>query len=711
MAKIVRPRKQVLDSRQVPMFTQPSNWTRPSELPDLTRYTGDIAIDSEELDNGIIGGMGAGWAFRNRDVGGYVAGVSVAYRDTSRKVVSLYVPVEHPDTDNFDKAAVGRWIKSIIHRPKGNSVFCNAGYDLGWFNCDWDIELPDGSRIHDVGAQAMLIDENRKALPGQKSAYSLDSIAKWCGVSGKDEKLLRDAALDFGYKGEDVKRYIAKLPARYAGIYGEQDAVSTLLSHEIMMPKIAEEELERAYETEMGLIPCVHMMRKKGVRLNEERCAQLGDQLMDQYRAACQRIFDITKMRVTIDEIRQRDWLIKVCDMHGIDEYKKEDEEGNYDAEFSKDWMRASQHPLPRAIAEAKQCHEASTKFVHSYLLKSVYRGRIHANINQFKTENGGTRSHRFSYSEPPLQQMPSRPDPVEGWKITEIIAQQLRMSFEPEPGHLWFAPDYSQQEYRLICHYAYLLDCRKADMAVDMYNQDPNTDFHNLVVALTGLTRRRAKDVNFAKAYGAGVKKFALMTGMTLEEAAAVMGQYDGEMPFVKELNEICEREAQNRGYIRMIDGARSHFDDWEPRWLSNEERRRGWAASYPMAPCRIEEARERCANDNHPWFGKQLRRADTRKAMNRLIQGSAARQVKMAMLACWRAGFVPMLQIHDELAFSLKKESDGRAIGTLMREVIKISVPMRVDEEYGMSWGTAKYSFKDAKKSGKGALPALAA
>jgi DNA polymerase I-like protein with 3'-5' exonuclease and polymerase domains len=70
-----------------------------------------------------------------------------------------------------------------------------------------------------------------------------------------------------------------------------------------------------------------------------------------------------------------------------------------------------------------------------------------------------------------------------------------------------------------------------------------------------------------------------------------------------------------------------------------------------------------------------------------------------------------VPMLQIHDELAFSLKKESDGRAIGTLMREVIKISVPMRVDEEYGMSWGTAKYSFKDAKKSGKGALPALAA
>ena len=712
MARVVRPRKQILNPAQVPMFTPESTWTRPTELPDLTRYTGDIAMDSEELDRGLQSGMGAGWAFRNRDVGGYVAGVSIAYRDNDNRIRSLYAPVEHPDTDCFDKSTVGRWIKSIIHRPKGRTVFCNAGYDLGWFNCDWDIDVPEGDRIHDIGAQAMLLDENRKPLPGQKSAYSLDSIAKWCGVPGKDEKLLREAALDFGYRGDDVRKFIANIPARYAGIYGEQDAVATLMSHENMMPRIEEEESTRAYQTEMDLIPCVHAMRKRGVRLNEERCAQLGDQLMAQYEGACQKIYDLIKERVTIDELRSRAWLIKVCQMEGIDEYLREDEDsGEEAAEFKKDWMRASKHPLPRYIAEAKQCHEASTKFVHSYLLKSVYRGRIHANINQFKTETGGTRTHRFSYSEPPLQQMPSRPDPVEGWLITEIIAQQLRMSFEPEPRELWFAPDYSQQEYRLIVHYAYLMECRKADVAVKMYNDDPNTDFHNLVVALTGLTRRRAKDVNFAKAYGAGVRKFAAMTGMTLEEADAVMRQYDGEMPFVKELNEICEREAQNRGYIRMIDGARAHFDDWEPRWLSRDERARGWSSQMPMAPCRIEEARHRVANDNHVWYGKQLRRADTRKAMNRLIQGSSARQIKMAMVACWKAGYVPMLQIHDELAFSLKKESDGKAIGRIMREVIKVSVPMRVDEEYGTTWGTAKYKFADARKPGKGLAPALAA
>lgn len=709
MAKSIKPRRQVLNPDQIPLIVPDSAWVRPTELPDLTNV-GDVALDTENLDNGLIKGRGPGWAFPNNpDVGGWLAGVSAAWREGG-EVRSIYVPVAHPDTDCFDFDATGRWVRHILRRKKGRLKFLNAGYDLGWLTSTWqDIEFPDGDIIDDIGCQAMMIDENRKAKPGQRSAYSLDGICDWLGIPGKDETKLREAAAVYGIRPSDVKKYIANLPARFVGEYGEADSVATLLGDEIMMPRLKEERLEEAYGTEMGLVPVVHAMRKKGVRLNEERCAKLGDDLMDQYDKACEKIRVITGMRAGIDEIRDRNWLIRTCDNHGITEFKTGDEEG--DVEFTKDWMRASPHPLPRAIAEAKQCHEASTKFVHAYLLQSVYRGRIHANINQFKTEDGGTRSHRFSYSEPPLQQMPSRPDPVEGWDITEMIAKELRTSFEPEPDELWFAPDYSQQEYRLIVHYAFLLDCGKAEEAVAKYNEDPNTDFHNLVVAMTGLTRRRAKDVNFAKAYGAGVPKFALMTGMDLEEAKAVMGQYDGEMPFVKELNEVCDREAQNRGYIRMIDGARSHFDDWEPRWLDKAERNRGFAERWPMVACRREEALERCQTKGHPWYGKNLRRADTRKAMNRLIQGSAARQVKRAMLECWRAGYLPMLQIHDELAFSITKEKDGKAIGEIMRNVIKLKVPMRVDEEYGTTWGTAKYPFQYGRTAGKGLAPALAA
>jgi DNA polymerase I-like protein with 3'-5' exonuclease and polymerase domains len=708
MVKSIKPRKQVLNSAQIPLIVPDSSWVMPEGLPDLTNV-GDVALDTENMDNGLLAGCGPGWAFGN-DVAkaGWLAGISAAWREGG-EVRSIYVPVQHPDTECFDFSAVGRWVKHILQRKKGRLKFLNAGYDLGWIDATWKTGLPDGSLIDDVGCQAMMIDENRKAPPGLKSAYSLEGICRWLGIPGKDEAKLREAAHVYGIRPSEVKKYIAKLPGRFVGEYGEGDAVATLLADEIMYPRMVAENLELAYGTEMGLVPVVHAMRKKGVRVNTARLDQLNDTLLKRYDAACERVREITKMRAGIDEFRDRTWLIRTCENHGIKEYKTGDEDG--DIGFTKDWMRASAHPLPRAIAEAKQCHEAATKFVQTYLISSIHNGRIHANINQFKTEDGGTRSHRFSYSEPPLQQMPSRPDPVEGWDVTEIIAKELRTAFEPEEGELWFAPDYSQQEYRLIVHYAFLCECGKAEMAVAKYNEDPNTDFHNLVVAMTGLTRRRAKDVNFAKAYGAGVGKFALMTGMELEEAQQVMGQYDGEMPFVKELNEICDREAQTRGYIRMIDGARSHFDDWEPRWLDKAERQRGYAERYMMGACRREEALARTQTRGHPWYGKNLRRSDTRKAMNRLIQGSAARQVKMAMLACWRAGYVPMLQIHDELAFSLTKEKDGKIIGEIMRDVIKLVVPMRVDEEYGTTWGTAKYPFRDARKAGKGQAPALLA
>jgi DNA polymerase I-like protein with 3'-5' exonuclease and polymerase domains len=714
----IKPRRTKLDPSQMPLITPESSWVVPGELPDLSRVQ-DVAIDSEELDNGIIRGAGPGWAFNSRSAGGYIAGVSAAWRQGG-EVRSIYVPIEHPDTNCFDRSRAKKWVQHLLRAKKGQRrIFCNAGYDLGWFNAGeysggLGLELPDYEFINDIGCQAMMIDENRRAKKGQKSAYSLDSIAEWCGVERKDEAMLRDAAFSFGYKGDDVKKYLAKMPARYVGPYAEQDARSTLLAFEKMVPQIEEQDLTGAYDLEMELIPVVHAMRKRGVRVNEERLDWLENELMKQYQFALNKIYDITKQRVSIDEIRQKSWLIQACQVHGVDEeeyMRGEDEDGEVETEFSKDWMRASEHPLPRAIAEAKQCHEAATKFVRAYLKNSVYEGRIHANINQFKTEDGGTRSHRFSYSEPPLQQMPSRPDPVEGWHTTEMIAKYLRMAFLPERGQLWFAPDYSQQEYRLIVHYAALLGCKKADEAVAKYLSDPNTDFHNLVVEMTGLTRRRAKDVNFAKAYGAGVKKFAAMTGMTLDEAEQVMGQYDGEMPFVKQLNALCQGYAEDRGYIRMIDKARSHFDDFEPKWLDREEKRRGYAYKFAMNSCRLEEALERCETKGHPWFGKKLRRADTRKAMNRLIQGSAARQTKKAMAMCARAGFIPMLQMHDELAFSLTREKDGQAIGEIMRNAIRISVPMRVDEEYGETWGTAKYPFSDARKPGKGRAPELLA
>jgi DNA polymerase I-like protein with 3'-5' exonuclease and polymerase domains len=105
------------------------------------------------------------------------------------------------------------------------------------------------------------------------------------------------------------------------------------------------------------------------------------------------------------------------------------------------------------------------------------------------------------------------------------------------------------------------------------------------------------------------------------------------------------------------------------------------------------------------HPWFEARLRRADVRKAFNRGVQGSSARQTKMAMRSMWKEGFVPLVQMHDELGLNLTREGDGQRAAEIMRTVVKLTVPMLVDAEYGISWGRA------AKTKQRGSTPGYGA
>lgn len=700
MIKVIKPRRLVRNPNQIPLIVPDSSWERPKELPDLTRVD-EFALDTETKDDGLARGRGPGWAYG----AGYVAGVSVAWRQ-GELVKAAYIPMAHPDTENFDRDAVQRWLKMVTRKRR--VIYQNAPYDIGWLSTDMGIEPP--SLIDDVGCMAVMIDESA-------DGYDLDSIARRLGLEGKDERLLREAADAYGYnpnKPSEVKQAIAKMPARYGGIYAEQDAVATLLSAEYQRPLMEEQDLVRAYTTEMDLIPLVHAMRRRGIRLDVEGCERHVETLKG-WRDAT--LAELTRRiggrTIGMEDVRSHIWLQNTFENMGV-EYAKEEEEGRSKNVFDKNWMRQGYvgryeagrqgHWLPQLLARAKQCDDAQSKFLTGFLLKFAHNGRIHANINQFMSEDGGTRTHRFSYSDPPLQQMPSRPEIfLREWTLTADIAKMIRSCFLPERGEKWFSPDYSQQEYRLIVHYAALMGMRKADAAIEKYLSDPKTDFHNLVVEMTGLIRQRAKDTNFAKSYGAGKHKFADMTGMTVDEAVATMKQYDDEMPFVKLLNERCDKAAQERGYIVMLDGARMHFNTWETaRYMSWEDKRDAMIMGWKLNACGREEALERVRMKGHPWFSRGIRRANTRKAMNSLIQGGSARMCKMAMVDLWRAGYIALLQIHDELPHSVGKEKDGKIIAEIMRSVgekFDALLPFRVDEEYGINWADAKHPWKEAK------------
>ena len=198
-----------------------------------------------------------------------------------------------------------------------------------------------------------------------------------------------------------------------------------------------------------------------------------------------------------------------------------------------------------------------------------------------------------------------------------------------------------------MIVHYAAKSGLQRADEAVARYRDDPNTDYHNLVSEWCEVERQIAKNTNFAKAFGAGVRKFAAMIGKTENEAREIYDRYDRELPFVKQLSQRCQSAAERYGYLVLYDGARRHWDTWEAPEIA-------WAKG--TGPCSGEEAERRIRDPNHSWYRRFIRRASTYKAMNALIQGSAARHTKLWMRACWREGIVPMLQMHDCLDCSVR-------------------------------------------------------
>lgn len=674
-----KPRNPHVGGQQMPLFTPSSAWGVPPELPDLRRCP-RIALDKETRDDGLAAKRGPGWRFR----AGYTVGTSVAW-DGANGPEGLYFPTRHPDTVNFDPEAVARW--EADHVKAGvKLLYQNSNYDIGWGTVD-GVPLPAESQVEDVMAMDVMCDE-------YQMTYNLDDICKRLGIPGKDMAALMEAGAAYGFHTvREVKRNLWRMPARFVGSYAQQDAVALLKAADILTERLAEQKLEGAYRLEMDLVPMIVEMMRRGIRVDVEAAERAKIECLKKRDEAFRELGEKLGSSVGMEEIGKNSWLTRTFDSQGI-KYPLTDKGSPSFTAGTTGWMHKHPHWLPQLVVRADKLNNAAHKFLQSFIIDYAHRGRLHAQVNQLlgEDEDGtirGARTFRFSYSDPALQQMPSR---------DEMLAAMTRGVFLPEEGEYWGRADYSQQEYRLIVHFAHALECTKAQEAMDKYNNNPDTDYHSMVAELTGLDRKPAKDTNFAKSYGAGIPKFASMINKSVEEAQAIMEQYDREMPFVKQLAEACQKLATRRGYIRLLDGARSHFDDWELAW-----REKGEPFSPPLHMPEFTGGTynpDKWGGRNPHWRGRRLRRAFVKDGMNRLIQGSAARQTKLAMRACWRESIVPILQVHDELNGSFISEAQGAKMAQLMRDVVKLSVPMAVDTDYGTTWGDAKHKWKDVKR-----------
>ena len=615
------------------MFAVQTEWDCPEDFPNLSDAK-FIAIDLETRDPDLKA-KGSG-AIQGH---GEIVGIAVAVEGWSG-----YYPIAHEGGGNMDRRIVLEWFKKVC-ATDAVKIFHNAMYDVCWIK---SYGIPINGHLIDTMVMASLIDENRLW-------YSLNSISFDYLGEVKNEKALKEAAESWGI---DPKKELYKLPAMYVGSYAEKDAELTLELFKVLSREITKQNLTNVFDLETQLFPCLIDMKFKGVSVDIERAHKLKQQLCKQEEELLLKVKKETGLDVQIWAARS---IAKVFDKLSLSYARTEKTQS---PSFTKNFLSTHLHPMVKNIAKAREINKAHTTFIDT-ILKHQYRGRIHADINPIRSDQGGTVTGRFSYSNPNLQQIPAR---------NKELGPMIRSLFVPEKNYKWGCFDYSRQEPRLVVHYAATTEPICFDKSVkNIVNKfkDDSVDFHQTVADMANISRTQAKTINLGLFYGMGKAKLQAELGLnTKEEAEELFNTYHTNVPFVRDLMNYTSKTAQTSGSIGTLLGRRCRFNKWEPNQFGMHK------------PMELEEAER--------TYGRgRIRRAFTYKALNKLIQGSAADMTKKAMVDLYKEGVIPHIQIHDELDISVESDDAAKKIIDIMENAVSLEVPNKVDYESGKTWG----------------------
>lgn len=619
--------------------------------------------------------------------GGYVVGFSVTIEDGP----TYYLPIRHQLGQNLPEDAVLRYMRDNARRFKGAYVGANLSYDLDYL---WqEGVVSDGASYLDVQVADPLIWELHKS-------YSLANIAERMGLPGKDEAELERAAKMFGVH---PKSGLWRLPPEYVGPYAEQDTRLPLQIMRRLEKKIEDEGIEDVWQLECDVLPVLVKMRRRGVRIDIERLARIREWSKIEEAKEVEFIKRETGYDIGIDRAHRSDAVLPVLDKIGVSaqrvigyEIKDGKESPVYKQAVDAILFKSANHPVTKAIQRARKLGKLRNTFAES-VERYMVKGRLHCTFNQVVRENDfgsddteGGRFGRLSCKDPNLQQQPARDEFASEWRSIYIA----------EEGSIWGCCDYSQQEPRWTTHFAALMNLERAEEAANEYRTNPKADNHDMMAKLTGLPRKSAKTIYLGLCYGQGGARLCGDLGLPTEhaigyldesntyrmefvpdrwkareriEALARMGirntrnwpcagpegrdileQFDRKAPFIKQLSKLAQKRAEKNGFIKSASGRKLHFP-------VNQEGRLEW----------------------------------THKALNRLIQGSAADQTKRAMVLIDREmpNTFLQLQVHDEMDGSFGSTSEMVQMAGIMREAWPdTKVPFRVDIEAGPSWGEIK-------------------
>ena len=638
-----------------------------------------VAVDIETYDPNLkTKGLGA----IRKD--GFICGIAVATdNDTA------YFPLRHSDTDidfNRTKKIWQILNDKIFQNENITKVFHNAMYDVCWIRSITGKMIK--GRIVDTMIAASVIDENR-------FKYSLDSLSKDYLNEEKYKYDLQQKTLEWsGGTVKDPMTNMHKLPASIVKDYAKQDVNLTLKLWNLFSKKIDEvlytkddgeqKTCRQIFELETKLFLCLVDMKFKGVKIDVAKAIEFGRHLKKRRDQTVNAIESITGIRIDIWAAASIKTLL---DNRRIKDYKVTPKSKM--PQLPKDYLKTHKDKCLRMIAKAREYDKAVNTFIDG-LLEYVHEGRIHADINQIRSDSGGTVTGRFSMSNPNLQQIPSK----------GYIGKKMRELFIPDDGYKWGSFDYSQQEPRIVVHYAIKLGLPGTETLQEEFDKE-DADFHKIVADMANISRKQAKTINLGLFYGMGKIKLQKELGLDQAKARSLFNEYHSRVPFVRDLSQQLIQFAKDNRLLFTLYDRFCRFDKWETtnkQWNS-ETNRFNEVPLYTEAQAReafkgemLDKFKENKIDPNYmDYFDRYYTPAFTYKALNRLIQGSAADMTKKAMVDLYEKGIIPHIQIHDELCFSTT-DHESKLIKETMEQTIPLEVKNKVDYESGPNWGTIK-------------------
>jgi DNA polymerase-1 len=602
--------------------------------PDLSKSK-LIGIDTETKDP-ELSTKGSG-AYTNN---GRLVGFSLA----NEQGFAEYYNVGHLGCTEEESTKNLEYLRKVMALPIPK-VGTNLKYDIGWIDV-W-AGIPIAPPYYDITFAEALLDEYCRGK------NNLDALAqKYLGESKKNSKLL-EYCQKMGWsttKRKGGREYIWKMPYADVREYAIGDAEQPIKIWLQQEKLLQEQGLTEVYDLEQRLLPLLICMKRNGVRVDESKLLRLGMKLSDEIYRLQNVLNKEVGFDLNVDSSKQ---LQQVFDKRNWSyprnpptEVMKKKGQTLGNPSFDKFALKEMEYLFAEKVLRLRHLKTLMKFFIIPYP-KLMTDGVLRADFNQLNADEAGTISGRFSGSKPNLQQVTSKVE--EDLELPWLTGQVIRELFIPFENCDWLKIDWAQIEYRFIAHYGIGAGSEKIRQR---YNEDPNTDYHSEMMEMTGIENRKdVKGLNFGAAYEMGWRAMAKLFGWPLDYARTVHTMYHNKVPFIKHTSKKVARVAEQRGYIKTI--------------LNRRARLRHRDKSYTM--------------------------------FNRLIQGSAADLMKLAMVQAWEEGLfevlIPHLTVHDEIDCSVPRTQEGRAAALRLKEImetcLKLRVPILADAEIGENWG----------------------